>query len=108
VQDDPVGRELHAGGQGQLAGRAHVQAQALVVDDAGHGPGQQRLAGVGDVSAVEGLAVRRATDAELGQVEYVGRRAVLRGDADEAGPPTDRSPPGMWCVDDGHSQGSSG
>jgi hypothetical protein len=40
VQGDPVRREPHVARQGELAGRADVEEQALVVDDAGDRAGE--------------------------------------------------------------------
>ena len=71
---------------GQLALGADVEAEPFLVHHAGDRPGQQRLACVGHVLVVERVAVGRASGAELRGVQYVGWRAMLRRDPDEAGP----------------------
>src|SRR5699024_5904488 len=51
VQGDAFGRELGAQRDGELASRAHVQAQTVLLDPARDGPAQEGLARVVDVRA---------------------------------------------------------
>ena len=80
VHDD-AGRVDPAGqGDGQLTGRADVDAEALFAGPARHRGGQQRLARVDDLDIAQRLAVAPGAAAEVGLVDHVGRGAELVGD----------------------------
>src|SRR5699024_6196687 len=85
---DAFGRELGAQRDGELASRAHVQAQTVLLDPARDGPAQEGLARVVDVRAPvrlerlgEGVPEGAGTVAEVVLVEHEGRGADLLCDA---------------------------
>ena len=94
VHADPLPRHTGPHRDGELAARAHVEAQALVADPAGDLGAQEGLAGVVDVRAaaqvVEDLGVGVAEGARPGAevvlVEDVGRGAELAGQIEDADP----------------------
>ncbi len=65
VQDEPAGREPRVGGQFQLARGTDVEGQPLLLDPADHGPGEERLARVGD------LGVRQRRPPGAGPLAYL-------------------------------------
>ena len=75
-----LGVEARTQRDGQLAAGADVEAEPLLGDPAHAGHGQERLAGVVDVGAVERVLERPGTCAEVVLVDDVGRRTELSGE----------------------------
>ncbi len=80
VHDDS-GR-VHAGshGDGQFAGRAHVDAQAFFVRPACHRRGQQRLSGIHDLNPPQHLAVAAGPLTKICFVDHIGGGVEFVGD----------------------------
>ena len=70
-------------GDVQLAARGHVEQQALLVGEAGHGQAEERLGGVDDVAAAERGGGLPGPGAEVVLVVDEERRAVLGGEVEE-------------------------
>ena len=87
VEADPGHVEAGPLGHRQLAAGADVEVEPLLRGPAGGGGAEERLAGVEDVVVGEGLAEGTGAGPEVGLVEDVRRRAVLRDQVGEAHSP---------------------
>src|SRR4029079_19571158 len=77
VQADPARVDSPAQGDGELSARADVQAQTLLRDPPRHAGAQERLSGVVDGPAGEGVAPLPGAGAEVVLVDHVDRAADL-------------------------------
>ena len=73
VEADPLHREARARGHRQLAAGADVEREPVLGQPARHGRAEERLAGVEDLVAGEGVAEGAGPGAEVVLVEDVGR-----------------------------------
>ena len=97
VEGDAGGGEPCAQGGDELSPGAHVEPEALFLDPARHRRGEERLAGVEDVSGCVAVVVRRAegggTRPEVGLVEDEQRCPELRREVADVDPgEADRAP----------------
>ena len=108
VEGDPLRREARPQRDGQLAAAAHVQAQPLVGDPAGHLRAQERLGRVVHRPRAErGGELRRARP-EVGLVDDEQRRAVLaRRGRGRPRRPASTAPSSPRRAPRGHTAGAS-
>ena len=106
VEADPGRVDAGAQRDGQLAGRADVEAQPLLGDPAGDRGAEERLAGVVDVVALERLRKARARPRKSASSRTYAGEPCSATRSRRSTPPTSRAPSSFLRAVDDHSCGT--